>query len=604
MPDLADDLRILTAEELERLALVVPDQVAGATIPVYRRGKGKIHWAAPDSGCRNVPHHGPRQTPKPPPGTEHVPALGFPVAEADICRHCAPRLSVSADADRYVRVAAEVSRAARWADDSLEASGWSWTQFAAWRARQPLIGPQWDAEAGRLGARWKPAREALRAAVVDAQRGAAAVIARAADSITDDAPREALIERAIVMVGAESEAFLESASIAAVSTCPGVPKRDSLLYGESGTRPAGCFPRQQPSPWALVATEWRDACVQDRVLATEDLCAIIGHVYPHVHDLQALDCGPCRLEVEADDCVHSWASRIAAHHRHHIVEDWVQRLELAWHGLNVSSNASHEATHFLFVDGWPLTSIGRESLAYLTQFEIAVGPYALRDPDPYSYPSYRQVAVLRVPEWAAAHTSERNPGMKSEPISDAPGQEVLLARQCGVPVTVEEFGARRRPSRQVSLARTERDHLSRGVDGDGLPTYLGGYRYNSRFSRPLAPGQRPEVRYLGQAARDWDAVHVRWALAEEGSGFVYGFDQLDLLCLGLGEGDRFGRPVRLEVELQTGCLRHPQDGVHVCEVFGVLLGVDQTGAVRLRPADMKTTVTVPAPYLVSFTVER
>lgn len=604
------DLTITTAEEITRLGLPVPDQLTNATIALYQgNAKGKYHWADARGGCKHVPGAGFCDSRKLPAPTTLAPVLGFPIPAGSLCRHCADNVSISAPADHFLAVAAEISRSSHWLEeghDAAAAGQWSWTQFARWRARQPLVGREWDLLAAQVkGPRWKETGEQLRAVIDDVRTRAAAVIGEVAGTITDDAVLEARAERAVLMVGSESDAAAESDRIASVSTCPGVPRRDSLLFGQEGTRPADCYPHMQPAPWAIVNTLWRRCRKERRPLSTAWACRAVGEFYPHVHDLRALDCAPCCVLAAPGDCVHDWAQRIAEHHRRHIVDTWLERLELAWQGLNSAADDTDDRTHLLLVDGWPLTTSDRVSIAYLSQFETVFGPFTLSSVDIYGYTIHRTVAVLLVPEWAAVHTCERFPHMRAEPRSGKAAQAVALARMGGVSVTSEEFGARRKPSRQVTEARARRDRQTRGVDENGLPAYLvGGYNHGYRYHRPMQPGMRPEPRYHGQPDHDWDAHSARWALSDRGNGFVFGYDQLEVLALGFAGVSRYGREVRVEVELQTGCQRHPDDGIHLCELHGQLLGVDRTGAMTFQSHDMETAVTIPAPYMVDVSVTR
>jgi hypothetical protein len=604
------DLAIATAEEITRLGLPVPDQLTEATIALYQgSAKGKYHWADARGGCKHVPGAGfcdPRQLPAP---TTLAPVLGFPIPAASLCRHCADNVSISAPADHFLACAAEISRASHWLEEGHDAAGagqWSWTQFARWRARQPLVGRDWDFLASQVkGPRWKDTGQHLRAAIDDVRTRTATVVGEVARTIIDDAVLEARAERAVLMVGAESDAVAESDHIAAVSTCPGVPRQDSLLFGQEGTRPADCYPRTQPAPWAIVGTLWRRSRKERRPLSTEWACRAVAEFYPHVHDLRALDCSPCCVTAAPGDCVHDWAQRIAEHHSRHIVDAWLERLELAWQGLNSAADDTDARTHLLLVDGWPLTTSERVSIAYLSQFETVFGPFKLSSVDMYGYATHRTVAVLLVPEWAAVHTCERFPHMRAEPRSAKATQAAALARMGGVSVTSEEFGARRKPSRQVTEARARRDRHTRGLDEDGLPAYLvGGYNNSYRYHRPMQPGMRPEPRYHGQPDYDWDPHSARWALSDRGTGFVYGYDQLEVLTLGFAGVSRYGREVRIEVELQTGCQRHPDYDAHLCELHGQLLGVDKAGAMTFQSHDMDAAVTIPAPYLVDVSVTR
>jgi len=587
------DLAILDPEELAEQSILVPDVLVDAEIPLWQSSaKSKLHLSGDLVCCQHVPgsRYGPRTSPGP--VTERVSALGFALSESSLCVSCSRGISLSAPADLFVVLAAEAVRAGRWIAEGEAAvsADWSWQDFAGWRARQPLRGPVWAGKtAGLKGAQWKAAGAALRVRIEELGELAAATVKQLAAHVSGDAGQSALLERAIVMVYTESEAGEESERIEAFSMCPGVPE-SAVFFGQEGRRPAACYPDPQPSLWALVAGFWKMDGEAGWSANVQKYCQALDRVYPHVHDLEALACLPC---VPAAGCVHAWAMQTARQHRQMVVEDWIARLDMAWDGLRGSNRDNSDAcTHLLLVEGWPLTGRDNASLAYLTQFEPVSGPITMYSTQ-FGYREDRSIAVLGVPEWAAAHASERRRGMPSEVIDGSALQAVALARRGGARILSEEFGHRRKPSAQVVEARDRR------ADGSQRDSY--GYGYGpDRYVRPLQPGALPPRRY-GRAEDEWTGFTARDAL-ERGTQFVYGHDDLGLLALAFPVDRNWATKVCIEVELQTSCARH--DGVHLCEIDGRLLSAEKNGALIFEPDGMRGSVHIPAAYVAGLAVTR
>lgn len=585
VPCSLSDLAVLDPAFLAAHSLSVPDSLAAASVPLWRsKPSSKYHWADSRGWCQHVPRaEGRVRSRGVPSASEQLPALGFSINEHDVCRQCARQISISPTADLFVKVAAELSRCGLWIVEGEKAMNdrtWTWRDFAEWRARQPLRGPTWVAVSKSIkGAQWKQPAADLAARIEAGQKRSSATVKRLAASIQGDAGQAALLERAIAMVFSESAAQREADQIAAYSMCPGLPDPD-CWFAQQPPRPKGCYPKAQIHPWALVSGAWKLDHENGRVIDPEVYCTYLDKIYPHVHDLEALTCSS---DVQpGSGCLHEWAIRMARHQRRNVIAEWVSRLEMAWDGLRASSTDSSDAcTHLLMVQGWPLTGRADESLAYLTQFDVCLGPFTFRV-DRYGYQEDDHWAVLLVPEWAAVHVSEGFSGKSRSELSDGSRlQAVAMARQLGVPITTEEFKPRRKPSKLVAEARAKRDR-----DTD-----------RGWFRRPLAQGAQPP--------RTWDTEWTRnsagWALLQHGNGFVYDYDQISLLALGLPElenGGYYTSPASVNVELQTGCIDHMDAGVHLCNVPGRIVGVAKDGAMTFRPDHLRNRVTIPAAYLV------
>jgi hypothetical protein len=497
---------------------------------------------------------------------------------------CAGAITISAPADAFVAVAAELIRGRDWLENGQRnADGsWTWLQFARWKSRQPLTGALWDAQIAEVrGKHWAATALTLRAAVAAYREEVETVVRQVADSIGDNPGVSALLERAIRMVETESAVLEESASVLKISGCGVTPDAYSAMFTSAR------LTYKQAEPWHVVAGIWRRKAkrastsdVDPAVLAADYL----DEQFPHVHDLNALPC--CGLHeppVEPGDCVHTWAVRIARAHRRSLVQQWVDRLDLAAAGLlDTHRDASDDCTHLICIPWWPLTADGMDAIAYLSQFDVVCGPVKVGRS---RYDSATQVAVVRTPAWAAAHAAELRSPLRSEPITDEWRQAIEMVRAHGVALVEGEFGVRRKPSRMVQDARGQMDRGSQSS-----------HHWHARF-RPLRPGAEPPSPY---ADGPWSRHAVRSAL--QGAKFVYGCDDSELFSMGL-PADGTGRmEARLDVELQVGCGRpYHDDEPHVCEVDGIVESVGANGALAFTPDDMYDSVTVPAAYIVGLT---
>ena len=587
------NLSTLSRGELNGLGLDVPDGLADASISLWRSSaKTKYHWA--DKRCQCQHAGGTRWTgvrPDQPLVSHRVPALEFDIPTTEICSGCMCQVSLSEHADTFVCVAAELLRARAWMarGDAVVASReiWTWLQFARWRAAQPLQGTSWMAAAQSLkGGKWCKHALDLRNQIIATQDSAAAMIAAVISSIGDDAGRTALLERAVRMVETDTETVNESNLIMAISGCRRrKPVQYSALYSPNLTY-------DQPPPWQYVAGWWLSRKQQRLPAPASEVIAHIDELFPHVHDLQLLDCRTSDVVYEPGDCVHSWADRVARAHRHELVGDWVNRLEMALEGLTgTHDDASPECTHLVVVEDWPIVRDDAESLAYLSQFDVAAGPHGRIDQ--YHYDA-EQVVVLRVPEWAAAHVAELPRPMACEPITDERHQASRMLRGTGVAVTEAEFENRRKPSTGVAAAR-------RQLHDDCSPQLS---VWQRRGTRPLVPGARPPNHYGD--GQQWTRFSVQHVL-QPGAIFVYGYDDIELLKLGLPDckTPTYGMQARVTLELQAGCPRRGcEDGPHVCDIRGVLIASTKNGALTFIPEGMRDIVTVPPAYLVGLEITR
>lgn len=592
------DLAAVTREQLEVLALDVPDQLADAEIPLWRSsGKAKYHWADKRSVCKYLPgdrHWGPTKPSdrKPPPVSERVAALGFAIPLHGVCTNCAERVTISASADAFMSVAAELSRAEQWVQDGLDgatAGDWTWLHFARWRARQPLLGDRWT-NALRVvrGPGWAATTLALTGAIGSHRSAADVATRRLVESIGDNPGRSALLERAIRMVETDSSALKESAAILQIAGCKNKPD----IYQEMIGAPGSGY--KQSSPWHLTAGTWRDATKRGGSINVNRLADYFDDEFPHVHDLGALPCCATHSPGPIDgDCVHTWALRSAQAHRRAQVAEWIQRLELAAGGLIATDgDATDDCTHLLCVPWWPLTRDAMASIAYLSQFDVVSGPHLLDGRDGYGGYNSSSVVILRVPAWAASHVAELPSPMRTEPITDDRHQAVRIARRSGVAIVSDEFGNRRKPSAMVTEARMALAETKSRSN----------YYYEHRH-RPLAPGSVPPELYGKRDDAEWTAYAVRRAL-EPGASFIYGSDEMALLSMGLAENSRWRVRGRIEVEVQTECPSHDAAGPHLCEVDGVVEFVRSNGTITFTPEGLRNGVTIPAAYIVGLTFTR
>lgn len=589
------DLAAVTPEQLSTIGLAVPDELATSTIPLWRSSaSAKFHWADRRSTCKHLPgqrHWPPKKEQHQPPVTDVVPALGFATSPESVCRGCAASISLSAPADAFIEVAAEIVRSRKWLEAGRAGAAtesWSWLQFARWKARQHFVGPHWEHAMNRVrGQRWQPVATSLRAAVAEQLADAIDVAHLLAASIHDTAPQTAVLERAIRMVETESTALEEAATILKISGC--VQPTDPYWARVGASGPPSAY--KQDNPFLAVAILWKEHVTRGRPADVDLIADFLDRDFPHVHDLASLPC--CAVHnppIEVGDCPHSWAWRAAQSHRRTLVEEWINRLDMARSGLldDARRSANDPCTHLVCVPWWPLTADRMASIAYLSQFDVVCGPYRFES---NRYADQRTV-VARVPEWAAAHAADMaSPPLRYEAIADERRQAIEMMRHAGVPVLAEEFTSRRRPSRTVSEARDALDIESRSTDH---------LYYNHYQHRPLAVGAVPQQPYAGE---EWSSHNARWALDSKGATFVYGRDETKLLAMALPrEGNWRALPACLSVEVQTSCgWSHHDDGPHMCEVRGDVEWVDKNGALAFTAAGMCDNVTIPAAYIAGIT---
>lgn len=589
LPISVDAFSALTSEDLNSFGIPIPAALATAHIPLWR-GHSKHamhHWT--ETYCRH------RRSDDP---NVHVPVLDFPLRGRELCS-CVDEISISDPVDTFVEIAAEVCRAEHWiaeGHDAAAGTSTTWTDFARWRARQPLQGGGWLRRAEQVkGGGCTPAGRVLRKRIPDLQARAAEIVTELARRIPTDAGQSALLNRTVAIVGDDRRIQKQSATIARISTCPGPAEDDYWFPGprRSTRRLPGCPTEKQPDPWTLVAALWIRTRQSGEHPTTKYVCDGLDVIYPCVHDLRALDCD---ASVEPRGCLHTWAADMASHHRRTVVQEWLHKLDTTWEGLGGRrAQADTNCTHLLLAVDWPWAEHEHSPLAYLTQFDFAAGPITR---SASRYAGETRIGVLRVPEWAALHASQQFPDMRSEPIDGAPLQALTMLRIHGfVPITGDEFAPSKQPSDEVSQERAERDAATRYG-----PDWTQPYRYD----RPLQTTASPSVRVPGvpRIGKEWHRHTVLDAMAP-GSGFVYGSDNLALLALGFGALGRYnGYPIQITVELQSGCRRHPDSGVHICDVTGALTHIGIDGAVTFIPDGLIEPVTVPPNYLVDLQMIR
>lgn len=591
-----DDLAVLNEAVFQQQTIPIPEELIEAQIPLWRGvTKGLYHWTA--TGCRHMAgshRWASDETTEP---TEYARAVGFSIPSHKVCK-CSKRMALSPMADIFVGVGAEVVRAVGWIEEGRQAAEhtvWNWSKFATWRAREPLRGHRWCELADRINdGQWGCTGEALAERIPELQSQAAETVSLLASRIPSDAVRSALLRRAAALVAAETPVKRESAILGRIFHCPGSPGRDSWFSGrQSSTRGAGCVQGEQEDFWGMTAATWILKRERGKELTVDYMCKGLEHETPHVHDLAALPSYPEVVPQRGD--LQECALRMANHHRRIVVGEWISRLETAFGGLDCQDQQDQESTHLLVGEGWPWSDDqSARSLAYLTQFDIAAGPITL-------YPNHyglggNQVAVLRIPEWAALHVMEQFPNLVCEPLNGVPTQALsMLHRHGGAEVTTEEFRHRRTPSLAVERARDERHSDTASAAGEY------GRVASAEYRRPLRKGAPPPELYRG-SRKEWGLSEVQYVL-DRRTGFVFGHDNLKLLAMAFRTRD-YGLSVRIGVELQAGCRWHPDEGVHVCEVEGILRRVDEDedGSVAVELKRVDEQVVIPAAYLVDFAV--
>lgn len=578
-----DDLAVVTPERLDALGVAIPRGLAEATIALYRStSKSKFHWADQRSRCKHLPgndrYWAPATRKRPaPPVTNRVPALGFSEPVGSVCLSCARAISVSPPADAFVAVAAELVRGRDWLEIGRGSGNdsWTWLQFARWKARQPLSGRGWDERLQPVrGKAWTEPGLALRAALSAYRDEANRVARQVADSIGDNPGISTLLERAVLMVETESAVLQESAAVLKISGCGVTQDAYTRMFMPTPAR----LTYRQSDPWQVVAGLWTHTQKKPSASSIDLGRAAADYLddqFPHVHDLNAIpSCPVHEPPAETGDSVHTWAWRIAQAHRRGLVREWIARLDLAAAGLfDAHHDASDDCTHLICIPWWPLTSDGMDAIAYLSQFQVVCGPVAMEGP---TYGPTTEVAVVRAPAWAAAHTAELRSPLRSEPITDEWPQAIRMLREQGVALVEGEFTARRKPSSLVEAAREERNKASSAN------------QYWCEQRRPLRPGARPRDPHV----ETWSWGEVRMAL--ESAHFVYGADDNDLLALGLPADGRSRMEAQLEVECQSFDGSEP----YLCEIYGIVESVQPTGTVEFTPEGMRDSVTIPAAYVV------
>lgn len=575
---LLTDLAEVTPDILDGLGIEVPASLTEAKIGLWRRSsKAKWHWADERSHCKHIPGYsmyGTSSCDVEP--HEEIPLLGFAIDRSSICVGCGDRIAVSAPAEAFIAVVAELLRAQDWLQRGREAAAdrtWSWMAFAQWKVHCPLTGGTWDTTLRRVrGKGWAAPALTLRGLIADFHTESATVTRACINSIAENPAHTSQIERAMRMVETDTGVADESDLVLRISGCPG----ETDMFGRTRRY-------SQDSPWGFVVEGWRSYQAERNSPALlEALCTVLDLEFPHVHDICALDCTEDTTPFEPGDCLHSWAGRSAQAHRRGVVAQWLSRLDLALDGISSADrDPARDCTHLAAVPFWPPIRAGMEPLAYLAQFDVVAGPFARCR----GYETPQSVAVLRVPEWAAAHLETLPRRLTTVAIDNEAVQAIQLARAEGIPVVAGEFRQRRKPSQLVEQCR---------ADMDGSRHQYPDYRW-----RPLTPGAQPPPLYFGQQNPDteWTWWSVQRVL-DRGTEFVYGADDLELLRLAWTAA-AWCPAVTLTVELQTECQYHRDPEPHICDVAGDVSAISPDGSLMFTPHELADPVSIPSPYIAA-----
>lgn len=542
-----------------------------------------------------------------------------------LCRNCwkHEELDPCVDAALYaVRVLHDgTAWVARWrarlADPAVP---WTWSRYARMRTQHPVPGLTGDTLLTPLrgNRKWSVTASGIRAARASVVQQITAVLDEAA-ALIGDPELDSRLARAITHVTATTTALDQST---------GIHRIGARTPHETG-------PGAGADAWTIAAGIWRALHrrqQQPDTIGPSMLAAVLAR-YDHVHDLAALPCQP-NLPVTETDCPHTWARRIYHAHIGDVVQRWSTDLSQAL--TDLTSEEAARTDYAVAVPLWPPTRDADAPLAFLTQFPVlaVVDRYIGPHPDLWGhgdgntfrwedgYATHRpQIAVVRVPEYAAEQVTAISPNLTVEPLTGGRTDRKMVRRmlaRSGLPLLPEDLTARSEPS---ELVRSARDKIATPRHG----------RWNAR---PFAPGAHPPRWEPGDpAGRDWHRweAHNAWA---PGCVFLAGIDNVDLLAQAVPQGDS-GCPVRAVVELPADPLGRDLGGtvqrVHIDRAGGIrtpmtfagtdpphptpanagpliaiveatLYGVsaDRT-ALLLAPAASQDPFPVPMNYLVSVT---
>lgn len=441
---------VLDRVDFERHSIPIPAALDKATVELVAARSGKWHSR---EGCQ----YGQQGT------VQQVPLLG--IRWAEVCRNCAHAArSVDPAHVSTLRAVAELSAMRRHldaltrllADHDAELE---WLDYAQWRARCPMSAESMAESVERIrGVRgYSRTIAAINSAGVDYSRRHDELLAQLAQRLGTDT-EDGLLDRAIEIVNADSPARTESELLAAIT---GTTDTGFRFYGSTDRR----F-----DAWAAVAGLWLAAHRRghhDPAAITADARRHVAQRLSQVTDLPRLPVDPT-VVVHPADTPQSWADRVFATLRDRTVTAWVDRAEMALHGLRGvhRRDESTEPERAMLVAGWPLDIASQARLSYLTRYPQLVAPLSIEIPygsrfaDDFDVSDRTTVAVVRVPDHAAEQAHAIATHIRSTPLIEgtdplAAARELL--REVGVVVHPTDFADSPRPS---SLIETERRRLA------------------------------------------------------------------------------------------------------------------------------------------------
>ncbi|MGW4325933.1 hypothetical protein ACWEKR_08595 [Nocardia sp. NPDC004573] len=502
---------VLDRADFERHQIPIPAALDQATVELVAARSGKWH-------ARNGCQYGREGA------VQQIPLLG--IRWAEVCRNCANvARSVDPVHASTLRAVGEVSAMRRHIDSLTRMladpdATFEWLDYAKWRARCPMstesIAGLIDQIRGVRG--YSRTIAAINSAALDYSRRHDELLAQLATRLGSDA-EDGLLDRAVDIVDTDSPARAESDLLAAITGT-----------ADSGIRVYGLKDRSFDA-WASVAGLWLAAHRQghsDPAMITANATRYVAEHLSQVKDLTRLPADPT-VAVHPADTPQSWADRVFSTLRDRTVTAWVDRAEMALHGLRGVHRRDHstEPERALLVAGWPLHVASRARLAYLTQYPQLLPPmpielrYGSRLSDDYDDRDRTTVAVLRVPDHAAEQAHAISSHIRSTPLIDDVDPVTAarqLLREVGVVIHPADLAHSPRLS---SLVETERRHLVTALNDAQ-------FQYHSR---PFALNSRELPAHLHGDDRSWTTWEARAAFNHAGSIFIPGVDDLDLFEL-------------------------------------------------------------------------
>ncbi|WP_156371432.1 MULTISPECIES: hypothetical protein [Nocardia] len=507
-----------------------------ATVELVAARSGKWH-------ARNGCQYGREGT------LQQIPLLG--IRWDQVCRNCGNAArSVDPNHAATLRAVAELSAMRRHLDAFTHAladpeATFVWLDYARWRAGCPIstasIAESLDQIRGVRG--YSRTIAAINSAALDYSRRHEELLAQLATRLGSDA-EDGLLDRAIDIVDTDSPARAESELLAAIT---GTTYSGFRVYG----RPDRSF-----DAWTSVAGLWLAAHRQGRddpATITADITRLVAHHLSQVTDLPRLPVDPT-VSVHPADTPQSWADRMFARLRDRTVTAWVDRAEMALHGLRGvhRRDESTEPERALLVPGWPLHIESRARLSYLTQYPHLLAPVPIENRYGTSV-SYdfddrdgTTVAVLRVPDHAAEQAHAISSHIRSISLTgevDPTTAARQLLREVGVVVHPLDLADSPRPSSRVE---TERRRLVTAHNDTQ-------FRYHSR---PFALNSRARPSRLHGQDGSWTTWEARAAFNDLGSIFIPGVDDLELFALAFSHSN-VHTPTDVQVRLEIAAAQPP-----------------------------------------------